>query len=98
MGSANWWREAHSGVHKRVLHFFANRPPGAGIFFSNLLKMLVTGITTKSLLVAKTYRLTQLPNPNVKTKVSADYKSEKWLNPRLKILEVVFRHSLNLEV
>ncbi len=45
-GFANWWRETHPEAHKRVLHFFANRPPGSDDFFSNLIKMLVTGITT----------------------------------------------------
>ncbi len=33
-GFANWGREAHLDVHKRVLHFFANRPPGSDNFFS----------------------------------------------------------------
>ncbi len=65
-GFADWWREAHLEAHKSVRHFFANRPPGAGNFFSNLIKMLVTGITT---IVS--------PNRNVKAKLAADCK---WLN------------------
>ncbi len=66
-GFANWWREEHLEAHKRVLHFFDNRPPGSDNFVSNLIKMLVTGTAT---IVS--------PTPNVKTKAS----TEKWLNLR----------------
>ncbi len=45
-GFANWLRDAHLEVLKRVLHFLANRLPGSDIFVFNLIKMLVTGIAT----------------------------------------------------